>query len=198
MLLSKAPSANPKVYLAPKAGIPTSNQMIGEWNEFATLFQSSRNLSCPCLLFSSKRQTVSLFIGGKKKYRPLSWWGKLDSQQGEDAAGNIAEENILGITYSSLTVLSELRLFFFHSNPLLCYFGGEQELVISSLNSYCEWRDFGQTEWEEDSQLWVPTETHLSFYHGLSWWRKGKRGRWGVLVAGLDKLLVFHCCLPGG
>lgn len=51
--------------------------------------------------------------------------------------------------------------------------------MISSLNSYCEWRDFGQTEWEEDSQLWVPMETHLSFYHALSCWREGKwSGGW--------------------
>lgn len=133
--------------------------------------------SCPSLLFSSKRQTISLFIGGKKIYHPLSWWGKLESQQSEDAAGNVAEDNILWITYSSL---SELRLFFFHSNPLLCYFGGEQELAISSLNSYCKWRDFGQTEWEEDSQPWVPTETHLSFYHAFSCWRKRGRGGPGV------------------
>ena len=141
------------------------------------LSKAAEIYSCPRLLSSSKWQTTSSFISDKK-IPPNVMVGEIwKSQQGGGIAGNIAEDYIFCVCPPPLflIVLAELWLFFFLSNPLLCYSGGELELVISGLNSPWEWRDFGQTGWEEDSQLWVPTETHLSFYRALCCW-EGKQG----------------------
>lgn len=152
---------------------------MGGGMSLQSLSKAAAICSCPRLLSSSKCQMISFFISDKKM-PPNVMVGEIwKGQQGGDVAGNIAEDYLFcaSPTPLFLTVLAELWLFFFLSNPLLCYSGGELELVISGLNSPCEWRDFGQTGWEEDSQLWVPTETRLSFYCALCCWREGKGSR---------------------
>lgn len=81
------------------------------------------------LLYKQQKNTTRCHGGGR-------WKG----QQGGDIAGNIAEDYIFSASpaHFFLTVLAELWLFFFLSNPLLCYSGGELEPVISGLNSPCE------------------------------------------------------------
>lgn len=147
------------------------------------LSKAAEIYSYPRFLSSSKCQTISLYISDNKI--PLNVMGEKiwKGQEGGDIAGNIAEDCVFcaSPTPLFLTVLAELWLFSFLSNPLLFYSGGELELVISGLNSPCKWRDFGQTDWEEDSQLWVPTETRLSFYCALCCCsREGKGSRGGL------------------
>lgn len=165
--------------------------MAGGWDEVQP-FSRGAEICSSSRLLSSKRYTIAFFLS--KQISPNGVGEIWKGQQGVDIAGNIAEDYIFSASPAPffLTVLAELWLFFFLSNPLLCYSGGELEPVISGLNSPCEWRDFGQTGWEEDSQLWVPTETHLSFYRALCCWRERSRG-----VTGLDKRLAFHCWFPG-
>lgn len=79
VFLSKAPSVNPKVYLSPRAGIPTWNQMRGEWRGMSLqpLSKSAEIYSCPSLLYYSKRWTIFLFICGKKNITHCHGGGNL-------------------------------------------------------------------------------------------------------------------------
>lgn len=82
---------------------------------------------------------ISLFISNKKIPPNVTVGEIWKGQQGGDIARNIAEDYIFSASPAPhfLTVLAELWMFFFLSNPLLCYSGGELELVISGLNSPC-------------------------------------------------------------
>lgn len=80
--------------------------------------KAAKIYSCPRLLLSSKWQIISLFISNNVMVGEI-WKG----QQGGIRAGNTAEDYIFSASPAPLfsTVLADLWLVFFLSNPLLCY-----------------------------------------------------------------------------
>lgn len=66
VFLSKAPSENPRYILLLRLEFQPIIKCWGSGMSLQPPSKAAEIYSCPSLLFSSKRQTVSLFIGGKK------------------------------------------------------------------------------------------------------------------------------------
>lgn len=161
------------------------------------LSKAAEIYSCPSLLSSSKRQAVSLFVGDKKKIAHCHSGGNLKvSRVGIQLETQQRTTFCASPTPLFLTVIAVLWLFFFCSNPFLWFFwqrattGDIQPKFPLQMKGFWPDRVRGRFtalgSYGDSSQL-------LS----CSLLLKGREAGRGE-DAGLDKLLVFHCWLPGG